>query len=85
MDVRAFRMVGGKAINAKTAHVEFRGDGSWDSRFSISNDGTERAGAAWTLRQAEQLVETGNWEEFVPPRVGIGPEVAPETMTEVVW
>lgn len=76
---RRFQKVRGENINDRIACVEFRSNDDWRTveKWSIRHDGTERAGANWSLRQALQLVESGNWEE-----VGLH---APETSSGDVW
>lgn len=76
--VRSFRKVGGVNINYRVRSVQFFRGGA----RSMLVAGGSSSGANWTLREAESLVESGNWEEFDD---SVGAPHAPETVAGEVW
>lgn len=61
---RYFQKPNGEHINEVVVAVIFDLSGDSVRAFSLDKKGTRRPGSSWTLREALQLVESGNWVEL---------------------
>jgi hypothetical protein len=64
MNQRYFQKPNGEYINERVQAVVFDMSGEKVQAYSIDLNGNRRPGAAWTLKNALSLVETGHWVEL---------------------